>query len=204
MKPAVLFDLGDVLCRLRFERGLVRLRALGVPGAAAEAERAFVSDLAREFNLGRHPTEGFLQRLGARLGRGELSSDVVAEAWCDVFDPWPEMTSLAEEVLAAGHPVWVLSNTDPLHFATLRRQVPLLGRVTGLFLSYERGLAKPDPQYFTAFLEHAGLPAEACLFLDDRADNVAAAERCGIVAHRHDGDVAAARAFLVRGGVALA
>ena len=204
MKTAVLFDLGDVLVRLRFERGLARLASFAgcEPLAIRDAAAVYLGERALACNRGELSPAAFLEGLCRSLGREVPLADA-AEAWCDIFDPWPEMEALAAEVLDAGHPVWLLSNTDPLHFGRLRERIPVLGRFSGLHLSYEVGLTKPDPAYFEAFLRRSGLAPETCAFADDRPDNVAAARAVGIGAHLHDGDVAALRAFLRERGVSI-
>lgn len=203
MKPAVLFDLGEVLVHLDIARAIRRLGTLAGPGREAEVAAIPGSPLAVEYERGEHLTEAFLRELGRKLHRSDTTSDVLADAWCDLFDPWPEMEALAERVLDLGHPVHVLSNTDPLHFATLKARMPILGRATSLFLSYERGVRKPDPNYFRKFLARAGLAPEEALFVDDRAENVASARGIGLRAHRHDGRIDELRNFLRAGGVAL-
>jgi putative hydrolase of the HAD superfamily len=50
----------------------------------------------------------------------------------------------------------------------------------GSLMSYELGLAKPDPAYFAAALERIGKPADECVFVDDRPANVEAAREVGI------------------------
>lgn len=46
--------------------------------------------------------------------------------------------------------------------------------------SCEEGLRKPDPEIYRRTVERLGVPADRCLFLDDGAANVAAAEDVGM------------------------
>jgi HAD superfamily hydrolase (TIGR01509 family) len=180
--PTVLFDLGNVLVRLDFERGLSSLRRLApgrVPASLDEAS-LFFSEHSLACNSGRISAEQFLDRLGRQLGNGELSRARLAEAWCDIFERWPRMERLAEQVLSLGHRAFLLSNTDPLHFAFLRERIPVLSRLDGLFLSYEAHRLKPDPTFFSDALERFGLEAGRCLYLDDKEANVLAARSVGL------------------------
>lgn len=66
--------------------------------------------------------------------------------------------------------------------------------VTGLsrflkwsFVSCDMGLRKPDPQIYRVALERLGQPASACIFVDDRARNVIAAEAEGMHGILFDG-----------------
>jgi len=49
------------------------------------------------------------------------------------------------------------------------------------------GLRKPDPAIYRRALDILGKPAERILFIDDRAENVAAAQAAGIVGLRFEG-----------------
>lgn len=207
-QPAVLFDLGNVLVRLNMERGLARLRALAGPRASAglqlQYEQVFLSHSALAFNRGDLGPDAFLDFVRTQLDLAEAPREALAAAWCDIFDLYPEMEALADEVLALGHPAYLASNTDPLHFAHLTPRMPLLGRLTGLHLSYEARLIKPDPDFFRAALARFGLEPQHCAYLDDRPEHVAAARGLGIPSHLHDfaeRGVRSARAFLRTQGV---
>jgi putative hydrolase of the HAD superfamily len=71
------------------------------------------------------------------------------------------------------------------------------------FYSYELGVAKPDPGYFTAVLDRLDEPADRVLFVDDNRANVEAARTVGLLAeqwHVDDGQPAL-RAHLARHGL---
>ncbi len=204
--PIILFDLGNVLVHLDLVRGLGHLRRLAGPRAPADLQGAevFFGAPSLACNQGLLSPEDFLAALARQL---ELpfpdAAKSVRAAWCDIFTPWPEMESLAADVLAAGHRAYLASNTDPIHFAFLRERMPVLDRLDACFLSYEARLLKPDPEFFRALLARYQLVASECLFLDDRPDNVAAAASVGIRAEVHTGDVSRARAFLRDAGVEI-
>jgi glucose-1-phosphatase len=208
--PAVLFDLGNVLVRLDIERGVGRLKALADGRAPAElgVAQLYFSEAALAFNRGELTADAYLDHLARQLGSPSLPRGPLAEAWCAIFDPYPEMEATADEVLALGHRAYLASNTDPLHLEFIRPRLPLLSRLTGLHLSYEARAAKPDPAFFRAALARFGVEPAGCAYLDDRPEHVAAAQALGIASHVHDfaagaAGVAATRAFLRRQGVAL-
>lgn len=203
--PAVLFDLGEVLVHLRFSRGVARLLELSGadPARAPSYTSIFMDPFVLEWNAGQWAPAAFLAELCQRLGPKPVPMHAAAEAWCDVFDPYPEMEQLAAEVVDAGHPTWLLSNTDPLHFSRLAGAITVLQRFTGLHLSYEVGAAKPSPRFFELFLERSGFAPGDCLFVDDRPEFVATAQALGIAAAVHSGDVAQTRRWLRDHGVAV-
>lgn len=204
-RPAVFFDLGDVLVHLRLERGLARFAELAGCTLAEVRDTAAIyhGDRAHACYAGEVSTDEFLRGLVKQLGCPDLPLAQARDAWCDIFEPWPEMEALAAEVIDAGHPTYLLSNTEPVHFALLREQMPVLARFTDLHLSYEVRAAKPEARYYQLALERFELRAEKCLFVDDRDENVDAARREGIRSVLHRGDVAEVRTFLRTNGVEI-
>jgi len=69
-------------------------------------------------------------------------------------------------------------------------------------VSYQVGAMKPDPRIYEEALRRSGLPAGACLFVDDRTLNVEGAMRVGMRALRFESPGALA-AELSRLGVVL-
>lgn len=199
--PTVLFDLGNVLVRLDLARGLEHFQRLAGPRAPATLEKAqlFFSEASLACNRGELSPEAFLQTLARQLGEPEVPPARLVDAWCDIFTPWPEMEALADEVLGRGR-AYLASNTDPIHYSFLSLRMPVLRRLTGVHLSFEAKVTKPDGRFFTLLLDRFGLRAEDCVYLDDSPAHVAAAGSLGIRAHLHQGDVAAARRFLEDSG----
>lgn len=109
-------------------------------------------------------------------------------ALIEAFDTrWPEMVGgeiaaavAALEALQAAGPVYAITNFSAEKFALARRSYPYLERFAGAIVSGEEGLVKPDPAIYRLLLDRYGLAAADCLFIDDRADNVAAARSVGM------------------------
>jgi len=74
------------------------------------------------------------------------------------------------------------------------------GRFEHVFASCHFGVRKPDPAFYAALLDGLGLARDEVLFVDDRQENVDAAEEAGIHAHRFR-DAATVRAWLADRGV---
>jgi putative hydrolase of the HAD superfamily len=79
--------------------------------------------------------------------------------------------------------VLLLSNTNATHLDWIRPRLPLLQRFDGLVLSYQLGVAKPDPAIFQQALKLAGTSPERTAFFDDVETYVAAAKALGIKGH---------------------
>src|ERR1700730_4346312 len=78
------------------------------------------------------------------------------------------------------HRVVLFSNTNAAHVAHIKANYQVFGHVHAAYLSHELGLVKPDAASFLKLLEIEGLPPVDCIFLDDRAENPAAAAALGM------------------------
>lgn len=90
-------------------------------------------------------------------------------------------------------PVLLSNATDRLDSDL--RALGLDQRFARVFNSSALGLAKPDDAVYRHVLRALGVAAQAVLYVDDSASNIAAARALGIVSHRFV-DVAAMQAFL--------
>lgn len=130
--------------------------------------------------------EGLLRRRGLDTSR-----------WPDAVRQWnnivldPAALDVVGAVRSAGVACYLATNQH-----VYRRDLMLdLGYAQwfdGLFFSCDLGVAKPDPGYFSAILDALARGPQGVVFVDDRADNVAAAASVGIDARRHAPDAGAA------------
>ncbi|MEV0583646.1 HAD-IA family hydrolase [Nonomuraea sp. NPDC050310] len=148
--------------------------------------------------LGRVSDEQWLESVAEALGGDERARAIVAE-----FAAVP--TSVDEEVRAllagiqAHVPVVLVTN------ATTALEEALAGLGLAYFAdevvsSARVGVAKPDPRIYEIAAERAGVPAGRCLFVDDRAENVEAAVRLGMIGLHYTGPSALAAALAVPDG----
>jgi 2-haloacid dehalogenase len=91
---------------------------------------------------------------------------------------------LFEEAVAAGTPVYLLSNIAAFHINAIERNWPdFFQGVSGMFLSYRIGVRKPHPYIYRYALDALGAEGGQCFFIDDLPDNVETARSFGIDAH---------------------
>ncbi|MCG3174505.1 MAG: Alpha-D-glucose 1-phosphate phosphatase YihX [Myxococcota bacterium] len=197
--PALLLDLGEVLVRVRPKLAVNAFAArLGAPGSRVE-QALFGGGLKTDHDLGRISAGEFRRGVLQRLGAGDLPDAEFDRLWSSLLLPNPGMDDLLERLLSR-YRVFLLSNTDPIHYPAGVRLCPPIARMHGRHLSYESGLLKPDIRYFETALERFGLAPGACRFFDDRAENVQAARAAGIPSWQVDGG-ALTPGLLARAGV---
>ncbi len=154
------------------------LKALGPPDVV---ERAFFSgpqgdagDRHDRLTVGGLSGDDYVAAVALDLG---LPVDIVRAAWASVVRFSPGGLALIAEV-ASRVPVAIWSNTDPIHWAVLSPS--LLAITNNVAPSFALGAMKPQPPYFAHALSLCGVPPGEVFFVDDRADNIAAAHNAGI------------------------
>lgn len=132
------------------------------------------SEELRAFERGMLSRERFYGALSAFTGANATDAHDAFCAW--VTGPLRGAAELLDRVAV---PVFAASNTNVDHWAHFDPTRSLRSRFTSL-ASHHLGARKPEPAYFDR--ASAIIGTSPVLFLDDRADNVAAARRAGWVA----------------------
>lgn len=173
----VAFDLGGVLVDVRLEH---LAKSLNRP--TEETDAAFFGERRHEgFSTGSLNANAFLQSAAKMLG---VSQEDASSAWASVVAPYP----CANAVLAAlNRPFVAWSNTDPVHVGALAPSLPPMLLGPSRALSYEVGANKPAPRFFEKALGQLQWSPDEILYLDDRLENVHAAQAFGIAAHQIHG-----------------
>jgi putative hydrolase of the HAD superfamily len=179
----LLLDLGKVLVDFDFTRFGRRIALL--TGLDVEAVRAALGaeDLPARYECGFVSDADFhgevCRRMAKQVPWGEFS-----EAWNSIFHAEPMVPAELVADLARRADLWLVSNTNRIHFEFLRRRFPMLGCFRGYILSHEIGAMKPDARIFAEALCRSGALPDDALFVDDQEANVAAARALGIAAFR--------------------
>ncbi len=124
---------------------------------------------------------------------------LVYDSWVKTLTPVSGMSELVAELKGQGKKLYLLSNIS-IGFAETYQEVPwlkdLLGQFDGLVFSGVIGMVKPNGDIFEYLLDTYDLKAEACIFIDDRRENLQGAEAVGIGGYLFDGDAEKLRKYL--------
>jgi 2-haloacid dehalogenase len=186
----VVFDLGGVVIDWD-PRYLLRDR-LGFGGA--EVEEFLATVCTREWHLeldaGR-PFAAAAGDLGARFPERRAWIEAYCGGWQHMFaGALAEGVELLHELKRRGFGLHALSNYPAEHIGFLYRRFPFMREFDTVVLSGLLGVTKPDRAIFDYLRQRLG--SRACLFIDDRPENVASARACGIEAVHVDGAAALA------------
>lgn len=81
---------------------------------------------------------------------------------------------------AKGYHIYILSNYARRTYEMTQEALSFLSDVDGEMFSFQVHQIKPEPGIYRSLLERFGLKAGECVFLDDREENLKAAEKFGI------------------------
>ena len=197
---AVVFDLGKVL--VDFDYGIAARKLAGTSGKATDEIQKIIdqSPLLFRYESAQITTSQFFDEVRQRIDF-RSNFDAFAAAFADIFTEIPEMTRLHAALREQGLSTFVLSNTNEIAIAHVRRNFPFFGRFTDYVFSFEHAVLKPEPRIYEIAERIAGVRGGEILFLDDKPENVAAAAERGwqTICHRScDESIAAVRRLINR------
>jgi HAD superfamily hydrolase (TIGR01549 family) len=175
-----LFDLGNTLIRLAYERVLANVCRNATVTRDELVEILEAPGGYRDMERGAMTFPEFYEFICDRSGyRGSLQD--FRRVWSDFFDGTvPGMEDLLERVRAK-YRVAFLSNSNEVHAELIPRQFASLFRRDDRFVfSHRFKVAKPDPEMFRRALEVIGALPQHVVFIDDLLENVFAARTLGI------------------------
>ncbi|HEY6446812.1 MAG TPA: HAD family phosphatase [Acidobacteriaceae bacterium] len=181
---AIIFDYGEVLCHRNDPawHDMLALTALDIP----TFESIYWRD-RHQYDLGHFDGAGFWQRFGKHAGRTFTPDETRALIDADVrmwTETDPVMLAWVAALQKRGLRTAILSNMVPevLHALRAESRFSWLSGFTHLTWSCELHIAKPDPAIYTYTCEQLGAPPADCLLIDDKPENIAAAEALGLQA----------------------
>jgi putative hydrolase of the HAD superfamily len=144
----------------------------GFLAEAYAAERPALTGTARWLDV----LPGLLTRWGI-----PGSYDDLVRIWLSI-EPVPGVREIVETLRSKGIRCCLATNQDVTRGEFMHDALGYGDLLDEAFYSYELGVAKPDPAYFTAILTRLDVPADETLFVDDNLPNVESARSVGLPA----------------------
>lgn len=177
----IIFDIGNVLASFRWKDLFKELGFTGDKFDRIAAATVQHPTMWNEFDRSLMPDEEIIAKCIERAPEYEQEirllfskTELLVEEYTYSYD-W--IKSLKEQ----GYSVYLLSNYGKTSFEAARDhgRLSFLPLVDGGVISYEVKIVKPEPGIYKALLAKYNLVAGECVFLDDRAENITAAEQLG-------------------------
>lgn len=188
---ALVLDFGGVISRTLFETHALTEQALQLAPGTLTWRGPFdpASDpLWRDMQADRLSERDYwlarTREVGALVGeRWETMETFVQRA--RGADPdaviRPEALAAIAAARRAGRKLAILSNElDLFYGADFRQRLSFMPAFDVVVDATHTGILKPDARAYQQCLDELGLPAKACVFVDDQLRNIAGAERAGM------------------------
>lgn len=175
----ILLDIGNVLVTVDFSPFCRAVARDGQVGAGSIMSRFCEGELKDRHDTGQIASMEYLGMIIADPLTRDMPLHRMRLAWQDIFTPMPGSEEAVRQ-LRRHHQIWIMSDTDPLHFAFLLDRFPVLRNHDRYFLSYEHGYLKRSPDAFRYVLEESGRDPGEFLLIDDRVLNTISCREAGI------------------------
>lgn len=186
----IIFDLGGVIADLDHQRCSAAFGKLGLKNVDAVLSHPKVIDRMNALELGEINRQAFCEAF--RQISGSVSTDEeIVSAWNSFIAGIPDERKVRLLALRKSYRLFLLSNTNDMHWDYCvhelfpYEQFGVEDYFEQVFLSFKMHLSKPSEQIFREVLQQAAIVPGQTLFIDDLAENCAAAERVGIKTFRN-------------------
>jgi putative hydrolase of the HAD superfamily len=177
----IIFDIGNVLASFRWKDLFKDLGFTGEKFDRIAAATVLHPTMWNEFDRSLMSDEEIITKCIERAPEYEQEIRLIFNKTELLVEEYTYSYGWIKSLKEKGYNVYLLSNYGRTSFEAARDhgRLSFLPMVDGGVISYEVQIVKPEPGIYKALLDKYNLKAEECIFLDDRADNIAAAEALG-------------------------
>lgn len=184
----IIFDLGNVLVDVNYEKFCLKLLASGADEISYNNFFLGKNYRSLGYESGKISTDEFVKRCIAEL-KINMSENEFADAFNDMFFEIKPMSSLVRKLAKEKkYNLYLLSNTSPLHFDSIKERYGYISLLNKCALSYELKALKPEPEIYQKAIAYLDVTPEECIFIDDLKENCEGAEKSGIKSIQYDLD----------------
>lgn len=191
----IIFDCSDTLLHFRSIELLTEL--CGDPARAEELHFLFLTHAVwGDYDNGKISTPALAEKLASLVAPNEkhIPARYLAE-YVNYFVVIDGIPALLRELKEKGYRLYLLSDFPETFEQLYTLHAPIFDLLDDLVVSHRVGISKRDGDIFAYILEHCGLNAAECLFVDDMPQNAEKAKTYGMQGLHFTG-VADLRAYL--------
>jgi len=196
----IIFDLGNVVVAFDI-RIIARKLSKQFPLDEDKLfDLFFDSELVAIHDEGKIDSREFHKKAEVELSI-KITFDEFKDIWNDIFTENKEVSDLVEG-LSQKYKVYLMSNTNKMHFDYIRDRFPIIQKFDKIFTSYEVGVRKPHPKIYNEAISYSGSKPEEIVFIDDRLELTDGAQKLGIRGIQFSG-IGKLKEELIKEGVKL-
>ena len=132
-----------------------------------------------QHDAGRPSAETVAELIAAFPDHSALIQAYVPRWLETITGPVPGMLALVEDLAAADVPLFAITNFSAEFWPRFRATAPIFDHFRDIIVSGVEKMMKPDPAIYALGLQRFQLSGTRPIFIDDRADNVEAADAAG-------------------------
>ncbi len=175
---AVLFDLGNVLLNYdAYKAANCFAKACQVPRLKVWVH-FFTSPTEKAYTRGHISSYEFYSHARQVL-KFPVNYATFRQYWNDIFTENEGMDALLAK-LKRRYPLYLISNTNAMHFNYIKKKFRILRHFKKTFPSHEVGHRKPEPEIYQKVLAKIRLKPEETVFIDDVTKFVKGARAVGM------------------------
>ncbi|QNL52220.1 HAD family phosphatase [Olivibacter sp. SDN3] len=183
----IIFDYGNVIFMLDFERAQKAFTDLGVNHVEHIFAHSGQTTLFDDFDIGKITAKEFRDGIRELTGRADLTDKQIDIAWNALLIGVPQGRHELLHKMREKYNTFLLSNNNEIHYNFI---MDYLKKEYGLddysryfvkdYYSHLLGMRKPNKEIFEFVLQNHGLRPEETLFIDDSPQHLETAAKIGI------------------------
>ena len=179
------FDLGNVILPFEHHQIAVKLHQRSTEKSVFTPQQLFdvmfdlQNGLINPYEEGLMSSGEFFSNLKRRF---QLDMDMKAfsDIWNPIFHDDPEVNRVILYLKEKNYPLFLLSNTNELHFSYIMEKYPIIHWFDEWLLSFEVGVKKPNRRIYDAIFEKMDVRPGEVFYVDDIVKYVETAQQFGI------------------------
>lgn len=182
----IIFDLGGVVIDLDRQRCVDSFTRIGFPQADDLIDFYHPADFFQRLERGEISIPELCDIIRSQASSTDISDEDICQAYSDFLVGIPLFKlRLIESLRERGFKLYALSNINDIVMPKVRELFAADGRAMEdyfdkLYLSFEMGVLKPDPEIYQKLIEDSGIDPSQTLFIDDSERNVAVGKEFGL------------------------
>jgi len=179
------FDLGNVILPFEHRQIAVKLhdrsinKTICTPQGLFDAMFDFEDGLVNPYEEGLMSSAEFFSELKRRF-QLDMDMDDFKNIWNPIFYEDPRVNEAILYLKEKNYPLFLLSNTNELHFSYILEKYPIVHSFDEWLLSFEVGAKKPKFRIYEAIFEKMDVQPDEVFYIDDISKYVETARQIGI------------------------
>lgn len=182
---SIIFDFGGVILNIDYNKPAEEFEKLGINKFDKYYSQNDQKKLFDDIEKGTISPEEFREGFKKALNT-DISDKDFDFAWNSILLDLPEHRIKLLENVKTNYRIFLLSNTNEIHYKSYIRQLNTMGYedfdkiFEKAYFSFRMGLRKPDREIFEKVIKDQKLVAEETLFIDDSLQHIESAREIGL------------------------